>query len=154
MSEAPAKAVRPRWRPLFLILAVLWRVAIFAGSSVEGGGGEKSFLWVFVSNGAHAVVHGVLAFLIALGVPRTRGWAIAALAITAALGATDELHQLFVPGRTPSFLDGCTNLFGALFGVVARLLLSARPKERPILWLLLGLSVLFASATALAETLL
>ncbi|PIE22136.1 MAG: hypothetical protein CSA62_13725 [Planctomycetota bacterium] len=154
MSQVAAGAECARGRPVFWLLALLWRGVIFAASSVEGGGGgEKSFLFIFLSNGMHAAVHGILAFFIALAVPRSRGSLLVALLMTVVLGASDEMHQFFVPGRTPSFLDWCTDIFGALFGVLARLWLSARREERPLLWLLLGLSVLFASATALAESL-
>lgn len=37
---------------------------------------------------------------------------IAAIAFTAAYGVIDEVHQLYVPGRTLSYLDICFDLLG------------------------------------------
>ena len=37
-----------------------------------------------------------------------------ALAIAVAYGATDEVHQMFVPGRTPDVMDVLADAAGAL----------------------------------------
>ena len=47
------------------------------------------------------------------------GVAAAAIAITVAYGATDEVHQLFVPGRTGDVYDLMADAAGAVAGTVA-----------------------------------
>ena len=39
---------------------------------------------------------------------------IAAVIFASLYGASDEIHQIFVPGRTPSFLDLFFDFMGAL----------------------------------------
>ena len=55
------------------------------------------------------------------GLPRriSLGVAAAAVAITIAYGATDEVHQLFVPGRTGDVYDLMADAAGALAGTIA-----------------------------------
>lgn len=142
------------FRPVFLWLALLWEIGIYVASSVSGAVGAPSLLRVFVANATHAGIYAVLAFLIAMGLPKERRWAWVAFGVAVLLGATDELHQSFVPNRTPSMLDWTTDLFGALFGVLLRLRLLAARAEFGTLYWLLGLSVFFAANSALAATLL
>ena len=40
------------------------------------------------------------------------------MVLSAGYGVTDELHQSFVPGRVPSWLDIGYDTLGALFGLV------------------------------------
>ena len=73
---------------------------------------------------AHAGEFGVLAVLIyrlltsyrLLDTPYL--WT-AVLALAAVYGATDELHQSFVPGRDPSWLDLGYDSMGAVLGLLA-----------------------------------
>jgi VanZ family protein len=44
---------------------------------------------------------------------------LVAIAITALYGVTDEVHQLFVPGRSAELLDLAADVEGALIGAVA-----------------------------------
>ncbi len=65
--------------------------------------------------GGHLVVYGVLALLWAralrgAGVRHAAWWA---LVIALAYGASDELHQSFVPGRTMTVIDWVVDLLGA-----------------------------------------
>jgi VanZ family protein len=74
---------------------------------------------------AHALEFCLLAFFVvralAGGLPaRIRtGTLIAAMLITSAYGASDELHQLFVPNRSAEFLDWVADGTGAVCGSVA-----------------------------------
>ncbi len=65
---------------------------------------------------AHFAVYGMLATLTCrLG----NGWRAAwlALAMTSLFGATDEVHQSFVPGRMASMADWVADTLGALLAV-------------------------------------
>ncbi len=60
---------------------------------------------------AHALTYGVLAFLCLMGLTGWRWRRIAGASLLAALviavlyGVSDEVHQAFVPGRTPDVAD-------------------------------------------------
>jgi len=45
------------------------------------------------------------------------GTAWRALLLSSVYGATDEFHQSFVPGRSPTVSDWCTDTIGAAFGI-------------------------------------
>ena len=47
----------------------------------------------------------------------TSGAAMSALLMTITYGVSDELHQLFVPGRTATIADVCADAAGAAIGV-------------------------------------
>lgn len=69
----------------------------------------------------HFVTYGVLGFLVARGIGPVRGefsWRrmFAAIAFTVAYGISDEFHQSFVPGRSPSVFDLLADALGALAG--------------------------------------
>jgi VanZ family protein len=67
----------------------------------------------------HASVYGVLGVLYALTARRatTRATAVA-IAAAVIFGATDELHQSFVPGRDASLLDLVADTVGAAVGAL------------------------------------
>lgn len=80
---------------------------------------------------AHATVFGVLGALVALALLRGRRWRRAAwvLLLCVAWGGIDELHQAFVPGRTPSWGDLGADALGAALGAVVVIALR-RPRGR------------------------
>lgn len=105
-------------------LVVLWSALIFAASSIPGPQmpiGALPFLrW---DKAMHALVFAgfgaltVRALLISKpGSDRGR-LAILAVLATIAYGCTDELHQMFTPGRVPSGLDIVADGAGGVFGV-------------------------------------
>lgn len=74
---------------------------------------------------AHMTEYAVLAMLLALhlgsyafGSKNLRLRLLLAWLIAAAYAATDEVHQLFVDGRSGSFVDVCIDSAGALFGII------------------------------------
>jgi hypothetical protein len=109
-------------RPHFSLWApvVIYMGAIFSVSSIPGppipGGSDKS-LHVLAYLGLAVVVVRALAG----GLPRRIGLGIAATAllITIGYGATDEVHQLFVPGRSGEVGDLMADAGGALVGTIA-----------------------------------
>jgi VanZ family protein len=55
----------------------------------------------------------------------TAGTSLAAIALTTAFGASDELHQMFVPGRSADVHDIVADAAGAAAGVIAAWLAAA-----------------------------
>jgi len=47
------------------------------------------------------------------------GWAITAVAIVACYASLDEIHQIFVPGRTPAIADVLLDTVGGLCAQIA-----------------------------------
>lgn len=91
----------------------MWSAVIFAGSSVPGSSipGRFSVL-------GHLFEYAVLGALVCFavrGLSQRRAIAIALL-VCALYGASDELHQAFVPLRTPDPLDWGTDVIGAALG--------------------------------------
>lgn len=80
-----------------------------------------------IRKAAHMVEFGILSVLLYIwigqwevGFPRRGATAFGATAVYA---ATDEIHQLFVPGRAGRFSDVCIDSAGALAGVIVFALL-------------------------------
>ena len=85
---------------------------------------------------AHVVLYGGLALLLqwALsggGQGYALKWAVAAFALAVLYGASDELHQALVPGRTASGVDIALDAAGAGLGVALALLVTALLHARP-----------------------
>lgn len=107
-----ARTLRPLipWIP-----SLLWAGVIFSASAVPGSKIPGHF-----GNAAHVVEYMVFAVLLSLPLSRRRGvWRAAAIAllIASAYGITDEIHQAFVPLRTPDVADWGRDTLGALIGV-------------------------------------
>lgn len=121
-------------------LWALGPVGLYAGlivflssrSSLPGLGLNDKFL--------HFAEYAVLAFLVtrALMLLRPsaspRALSLVAIALATAFGATDEIHQYFVPNRDASFYDLIADFIGSAAGAMAyvawadlRLRLSRRP---------------------------
>ena len=67
---------------------------------------------------------GILAFAFLAGYMQKNAKTYLTALLTAALYATsDEIHQLFVPGRAGKFTDVCIDTVGALFGLLVLFLL-------------------------------
>lgn len=123
------------WGPVLVVTAL-----IYAGSSLPdpgappGGMSDKS---------AHVLAYAALGATLMRAMAGGRAAAmtlrrIAGAALLASLyGATDELHQHFVPGRTPDSLDLVADACGAVAGAsftaaAARLLRGWRRARRRI----------------------
>ena len=102
------------WGPVVVLMA-----AIF----VVSGSSSPPRLPASVSDvAAHAIAYAVLgaAMLRAVsGADSSRitvGGVLLAVALTVAYGLTDEVHQSFVPGRTPELRDLAADALGAAAG--------------------------------------
>lgn len=96
-------------------LAAGWAAVIFVGSSVPGSripGGYSVY--------GHVAEYFVLGALVTLAVGGRRLAAVSiALLICALYAVSDEIHQAFVPMRTPDPLDWITDVAGAAAGAVS-----------------------------------
>jgi VanZ family protein len=110
--------------PRLLAAALAYAAVIFAISQIPGK--ELARLGVDLwDKSAHALVYLPLGALIMAwirarrppSVPRALGRDLLTAAIAVlAYGALDELHQAFVPGRTPSWGDAVADLVGGTVG--------------------------------------
>lgn len=102
---------RAKLRLLPWLAVVGWMGAIFVGSSVPGSQvpGRFGSLGHF---GEYAILGALL--VLALTSPKR---ALMAVALASAYGITDELHQLFVPGRCSDPVDWLVDTLGAMVGV-------------------------------------
>ena len=117
-SELREKPKR-RGRIVSWILVVVWTAIIFALSAIPGSGlpPHPEPLNVVAHFCLYLVFGALLSY--ALSFTKLSLWKVAliALAIASLYGASDELHQLFVPGRHCDPFDWLTDTLGALVGV-------------------------------------
>lgn len=75
-----------------------------------------------IHNGMHVVAFAVLAAAVRLALHSSGGRqlslaSVVAVAVAVAYGIVDEVHQSFVPGRTSSVADVCSDASGAVLAV-------------------------------------
>ena len=104
-------------RPYYLAI-ILYCMFIFwmshqshpPGSQINFEGADKM---------AHFMVYGILAALVSVGLHRApepcsiRVRIVAPILFASLYGVSDEIHQIFTPGRTFSFLDMLADALGA-----------------------------------------
>ena len=66
----------------------------------------------YVDKVAHFGAYALLGALLAFAADRSRLPVIAAVAIGVMYGASDEIHQMYVPGRSPDVLDWAADAAG------------------------------------------
>jgi VanZ family protein len=128
--------VRPRfiaealwWGPVVLWMALIFAASSLSSDAIESSGvgkASRSAPAVINQVAAHLIEFGVLAALLFRALALQSNLAVlwlwlVAVAATTAYGATDELHQAFVPGRYPSWLDVAYDAAGAVAGSSAAL---------------------------------
>lgn len=102
-------------RPLRLVPAIAWAAAVWFFSSLSEPPGGEALDVPYGDKAAHFFL-----FFVQAGLFRFAGLSgRAAFAVTLALGALDELHQAFVPGRSPDALDLVADAAGAVLGAWA-----------------------------------
>jgi VanZ family protein len=87
--------------------------------------------WLAQDKVLHACEYAVLGAMLVvalrlLGLGTGRALLLAVL-LASAYGASDEVHQSFVPGRSADVLDWVADTFGALLGAVAAFAVLRRP---------------------------
>lgn len=106
-----------------LVPLLIWAGAIAALSSFSNPPGPQQQEWS--ASLAHGAEYALLAFLAARwatpAFPRAQQvrLAIVLWLCCMAFGASDELHQSFVPGRDASYLDWAMDALGAGLGLLA-----------------------------------
>ena len=110
--------------------AAFLSAAIFVLSSIPG----HQLSWVFGWDKAlHAIEYGTLGAAYQRAIdPWAGGRGLAALswALASLYGVSDEIHQLFTPGRSADFRDAIADAIGAALGVLVYGAIRAR-RRRP-----------------------
>jgi VanZ family protein len=103
------------WAPVLIYMGAIFYVSSIPEPPIPVGT-DKPLHWLVYLGLAVVVVRAL-----AGGLPRRigLGLAVAAVLITSGYGATDEVHQLFVPGRSGDVNDLMADAGGALAGTIA-----------------------------------
>jgi len=151
MQATPAAKALPglampsrRWWILMLWLVVLGlmstrlftfeRTWVFVGNLIHLvhpgpiSGSTHALIHLIIRKAAHFGAYTVF-FLILVSGP-LRGRPYWALLICLAASSADEIHQLYVPGRTGSAYDVAVDFTGAVFGRFLHMAISARQPSR------------------------
>lgn len=84
-------------------------------------------LQTVIRKGAHMAEYALLAVFTLLHFccykEKTRRFWLWGWGFTVLYAATDEIHQLFVPGRAGMFTDVCIDAFGSLIGILVFMLI-------------------------------
>jgi VanZ family protein len=112
------------------LLVALWAAVIFGLSSLPGSR-IPAVRFAHFDKVVHFALYATLGVLLgrALGLRWPRSfWAVLATGwlLAVAYGASDEIHQLFVAGRSADPADLAADAVGALVGVLASLVLRRR----------------------------
>lgn len=126
----PARRARPR-RVALWVGVLVYLAAIFVLSSLPS---PLPALTSWVSDKIlHALEYGGLGLLLALALEaagmRVRHAAGAALLVASLYGATDELHQGFVPNRDANVRDWAADTAGAALGAASAAALLRRRRR-------------------------
>jgi VanZ family protein len=104
------------WGPVLLYMGVIFYLSSLSDAPLPPGLTDKpSHSLGYFGFGV------VVARAFAGGIPRRFGWrtAVAAIVFAIAYGASDELHQMFVPGRSADVNDLLADTIGASLGAFA-----------------------------------
>jgi VanZ family protein len=106
---------------LALLTVLALAIGLFVGGAQPIAVGLLSEPWDKV---AHSTVFAAIAFLLAYSRVRQHwGWLIASALLSAAVGAVDEIHQYFLPGRSCDWADLAADALGSTAGVTLYFLL-------------------------------
>ena len=102
------------WAPVLIYMGAIFYVSSLSNPPVPAGS-DKPLHWLAYLGLAVVVVRAL-----AGGLPRRIGLGMASMAalITIVYGATDEVHQMFVPGRSGDVYDLMADAGGALAGAI------------------------------------
>jgi VanZ family protein len=115
------------WLPVVMYAAAIFLVSSMPSPPTPDGVSDKS------AHGAAYCGLGLVVLRAAAGAEWAgirAGTSLAAVALTTAFGASDELHQMFVPGRSADVHDLAADATGAAAGVMAMWLAAAVIRRR------------------------
>ncbi len=106
-----------RWGPAILVMVI-----IFFASDTPGSDLPKFGAWdFFAKKGGHMMGYALLASAYFHGLNKGRKATVlqfmAAVCLACLYAVSDEFHQSFTPGRTPSLYDVCIDTAGAGIGL-------------------------------------
>jgi len=103
------------WVPVALYMGAIFYVSSLTNPPIPSNS-DKPLHWL-----AYLGLAVVIVRALAGGLPRRIGLRVATMAmvIAVAYATTDEIHQLFVPGRTGDLFDLMADAAGALAGTMA-----------------------------------
>ncbi len=117
---SPRARLALHWAPALATMGVIWLLSSMSNPPVD-----VSSL-PFRDRGAHFLSFGSVAFWVAHGtmatVPRAHALRVVFFAVLSAAlwGLLDEIHQSFVPGRSPDIIDLVADTLGAIVGASLR----------------------------------
>ncbi len=111
----------------YYLPVIIWAVLMMIVSSIPNLG-PQPLNFTYGDKIEHFIEYAILGFLLSLALFKTRSRPIllVAIAICAAYGIIDELHQLFVPGRDADPFDALADIIGSAAGVGIYALLKNR----------------------------
>jgi VanZ family protein len=119
----------------YQVPAALWAIAIFVASSIPSSAIPEIGIFRY-DKLLHACLFCVLAFLVYRAVlhqdryPQLARFSVVVACLASALyGALDEVHQMFVPGRSADWLDVAADATGVLVFLV--ILAWSKRRQRP-----------------------
>jgi VanZ family protein len=120
-----------RWVPVLIYMGAIFLLSADSDPPAPSAISDKTL---------HVIAYGGLAALLfravagGLAARMTARAAALTLLITTAYGASDELHQMFVPGRSPELSDLFADAVGGALGLIAcrawAIIRPASPKSR------------------------
>ena len=117
-----------RWLPALAMMALIFTASSFTKKELPNFGAWD----LLAKKGGHGLGYALLgaAYLRGLAYGRRPGWrlAVAALAGAGLYALTDEFHQRFVSGRTPSAVDVLIDACGAAAGIAAWAFIQTRAR--------------------------
>ena len=130
LLENTAPLASRRW----WLAPVLWALLLFVASSIPGTS-YPDVAFQYADKIVHVGIYGMLGALLALAARLSKPWSVRkvwlfAVALAAAYGATDELHQLFVPNRSADLRDLLADAVGAALGATLTLIVVRRGVRR------------------------
>ncbi len=101
---------------------IVWVAIVFVGSSIPRLSDENFGMPRGADKAAHFLEYAILAFLLYRGAGSLRRRGVPAWVLVVAagvlIGAVDEIHQRFIPGRSPDVLDLAADAAGVVTGTL------------------------------------
>lgn len=121
------------WIPPLLYMALIFIVSSLEQPPIP----PPKFEWIGIDKLLHFIEYGILSVLLTIAFvnasptwfPISWIWVTAAL-ISILYGASDEIHQYFVPGRFATIADWVSDVIGSIAGVLGVYFYFKKKKER------------------------